>query len=195
VWVSALLPPGWTDENGFARPGQRVRDFQARGQLIQGRCDSEACRRWVRIDPRELSAIGLGEVVMTKLAAQWRCNRLQGCTLSLRGGPMTQALRMIHIQGRPTVRVRVSCTCQPCTFYRDVPTPEVMVVLKRRVDHDWSATPIEEVGKHWDETCPICDSIAWSSAARVLSEQSMSWKRIGEASWDLETWKGDPSQR
>lgn len=172
-----------------------MRDFHARGQLIQGKCDSQACRRWVRIDPRELMEIGLADVVMTKLAAQWRCNRLQGCTLSLRGGPMTQQLRMIHIQGRPTVRVRVSCGCKPCTFYRDVSTPEVMVMLKRRVDHDWSATPIEEVARHWADKCPVCDSIAWTSAARVLSEHGMTWKRIGEAAWDLESWKGDPSER
>ena len=185
------LPPGWTVAfDNFIRPGPRVRDFRARNQDMVGRCESRACMRKVRIDARELMEIGLADVAMDRLAVQWRCHRLQGCQMALKGGMMNHDLRLVSVTRRPNVRIRFRCGYGPCTFYRDVPAAEVAAAIQPRVSYDPLNAVVAGVGKLWREPCQACGRTAWSSLARVIDEGSSDWKRDGEGTWEKVAWRG-----
>ena len=186
--MSRYLPPGWPDATGVAEPGQLVRDFAMRRQDIKGRCDATGCRRWVTIDPRGLESEGLGGVTMTRLAKLWRCNRLEGCQLSLRGGPMQVDLRLEHIQRRPNIRVRLACQQKPCTYFRYVPVADVVKSLRARGLGDERMT-VASVAEQAKERCPACNALAWSSTAYVVDEHGMEWKVKGEAVWEMKAWR------
>jgi hypothetical protein len=141
----------------------------------------------VDLEPKALSAIGLGLLSMTVVSRMWQCQRPDGCRLDYHDTTPEVPLRLSHFVRRPNVRVRLRCRGQGCTFCRVWRVEEMIAGLKKR-GQGGEATEIAALGKMMSGPCPLCKKADWTGEVLWVDTATMGWKVNGERSFDrLET--------
>jgi hypothetical protein len=176
-------PKGWTLSNGVVSPGDRVADFAAREQRVEGVCRARGCWRRVQLEPRLLSGAGLGLLAMTAIERTWRCQRLEGCGLDFRAAPAELPLRLSHFTGRPNVRLRLRCQGPRCTVVRLWRVEEMIAGLQKR-RQGGPSTRVADLGGMMTTPCPACKKASWTAEVLWIDTATMGWKVKGERSFD-----------
>lgn len=177
------LPRGWTVRSGVVSPGDRVADYAARQQEVQGVCRGRGCSRRLELEPKALSAVGLGLLSMTAIKKMWQCQRPDGCRIDYRDTITEAPLRLVQFVGRPNVRLRLRCRASPCKFFRLWRVEEMIAGLKKR-GQGGESTQIDKLGGMMTSPCPLCKKADWTAEALWIDTTTMGWKANGERSFE-----------
>ncbi|HLZ84119.1 MAG TPA: hypothetical protein VKQ54_11185 [Caulobacteraceae bacterium] len=177
------LAKGWTVRGGVVSPGDLVADYAAREQGVQGVCRGRGCSRRLDLEPKALSAIGLGLLSMTVVKKMWQCQRPDGCRLDYHDTAPEAPLRLAQFVGRPNVRVRLRCRASPCKFHRVWRVEEMIAALRKR-GQGGEATAVDKLGAMMTSPCPLCKKAAWTAEALWVDTGSVGWKVNGERAFE-----------
>jgi hypothetical protein len=181
------LPKGWTVRGGVVSPGDRVAEYAAREQSVQGVCRGRGCSRRLDLEPKALSAIGLGLLSMTAVKKMWQCQRPDGCRLDYRDTASESPLRLGQFAGRPNVRLRLRCVNPGCRFCRLCRIEDMIAGLRKR-GQGGEATEVDKIGAMMSAPCPTCKRAGWTAEVLWVDTASMGWKANGETAFEhLET--------
>ncbi|MDB5483337.1 MAG: hypothetical protein JWO83_4390 [Caulobacteraceae bacterium] len=177
------LAKGWTVRGGVVSPGERVADYAAREQGVQGVCRGRGCSRRLDLEPKALGAVGLGLLSMTVVKKMWQCQRPDGCRLDYHDTAPEAPLRLSQFVGRANVRLRLRCGGQGCKFHRVWRVEEMIAGLKKRGQGS-EATQVDKLGGMMTSPCPLCKEAGWTAEVLWVDTGSMGWKVNGERSFD-----------
>jgi hypothetical protein len=176
-------PKGWTLSNGVVSPGDRVADFAARDQRVDGVCRARGCWRRVQLDPKVLSGAGLALLAMAAVERTWRCQRLEGCSLDFRAAPAELPLRLSHFVGRSNVRLRLRCRQPGCAVVRLWRVEAMIAGLEKR-RQGGPSTRVADLGGMMTTPCPACKKANWLAEVLWIDTATMGWKVNGERAFD-----------
>lgn len=176
------LPPGWANINGIVGPGQRVADFAARGQPVEGVCRSQGCFRRVELEAAALCKGGLAALSMRQVQKLWMCQRLDGCGLDFHYEPAAIPLRLELFVGRPNIRLRLRCRGGGCKFFRLYQVEQVIAGLESR-KKGGGRTEVGAIGALMTTACAACKKTNWMAEVLYVDTETMGWKALGEKSF------------
>lgn len=147
---------GWRSVNGKLVPLSTVEGVLARGGTLNGRCASDECRRYVRMDLQWWARHGLGEVSIGVAQRAYTCARL-GCALSWQPEVYPAGVPLQFYVGEA---VRLAVKCRKCGAGREFTAEEVIAGLESAETGDGN-TGINDVAHRLRGKCRACRYPGW----------------------------------
>lgn len=149
------VPSGWTEIGGTVERGDRVADFAARAQIVQGIYRGDGCFRKVTLDPVRLCKAGVGSLPMRSLGRLYQCNRIDRCSLDFHREPPLVPLRLSQFVGLPNLRVRLDGRGGGCKYCRVFRVEEMVAGLQAR-GQGGADFEVEKPAPLMSTACPKC---------------------------------------
>jgi hypothetical protein len=171
---------GWVPLSGVLEPGDTVKAYAVRLQIVRGVCHTQACNRRLKIDPAELCEKGFGQLMMRQVKDLARCNHIDHCALTFHNDKPDNPLRLAHLLGRPNVRIRIACAGKDCRHFRVWRAAELIAALKTR-EAGGDLTEVTALAGLMKAPCPVCKRRSWRVDILWKDTDAAGWRQQGEA--------------
>ena len=148
--------PGWRLSGDKLEPLETAEGVLARGGVIHGRCKTEECRRYVRMDLHACVSHGFGSVGITTLERHYQCSRL-ACSLRFDLPLYPGGIPIQCFVGTPD---QLEILCRKCRVGRRYAAEEVISSLVKAGTGDGNVG-VHELARRIRGQRPTCRYGGW----------------------------------